>query len=203
MFAGAALAFLVWGLVPQGLEGLDAHAAVKKILSGWDYLHSCENHLVSVDPFILEVLDVITSDEAENLIRYALSRLKPSTTTTTTATVTANGMSKSTATSYGANFGRTSWSAIVANNDTELVPVALKLQQLGANLTGTKPCYVEDIQVVRYQPGQYFLPHYDWFSEPEEHSSGQRLWTMFVYLNTPNLHLELDCNPTTHPKCTP
>ena len=79
MFAGAALALLVWGWVPQGLEGLDAHAAVKKILSGWDYLHSCENHLVSVDPFILEVLDVITSDEAENLIRYALSRLKPST----------------------------------------------------------------------------------------------------------------------------
>jgi prolyl 4-hydroxylase len=51
------------------------------------------------------------------------------------------------------------------------------------------PCQLEDLQVLRYKPGQKYDFHYDWFNNTDEDSKkelargGQRLYTIFVYLN--------------------
>jgi len=62
-----------------------------------------------------------------------------------------------------------------------------------AALLGVDPAFSEPLQGQRYDPGQYFKPHTDWFSpgtpEFEEHThlGGQRTWTLMVYLNTVQL----------------
>ena len=42
---------------------------------------------------------------------------------------------------------------------------------------------IEHLQVVKYFPGQYFGSHYDWFDYDHAVKVGQRLYTIFVYLN--------------------
>jgi len=57
--------------------------------------------------------------------------------------------------------------------------------------TGIDPQWFEDLQVVRYEPGGYFRPHYDQCSEGSEACSAEtrrfggrkRRYTLLVYLN--------------------
>lgn len=44
--------------------------------------------------------------------------------------------------------------------------------------------HVEGLQVVKYESGEYFNEHFDWFHEPYRSKiNNQRLYTIFVYLN--------------------
>ena len=64
-----------------------------------------------------------------------------------------------------------------------------QLDRRFAALLGVDPRLSEPIQGQRYDPGEYFKEHTDWFApyskEFEEHSAkgGQRTWTVMVYLN--------------------
>jgi prolyl 4-hydroxylase len=59
-----------------------------------------------------------------------------------------------------------------------------------AALIGVDPALAEPLQGQRYDQGQYFKAHTDWFApgtpEFEQHTrpGGQRTWTLMVYLNT-------------------
>jgi prolyl 4-hydroxylase len=63
------------------------------------------------------------------------------------------------------------------------------LDQRCAKLLGVDPRFSEPIQGQRYDPGQYFKQHTDWFApgtkEFDQNTSngGQRTWTVMVYLN--------------------
>ena len=58
-----------------------------------------------------------------------------------------------------------------------------------AALIGVEEAYSEPLQGQRYDPGQYFKAHTDWFAPgTEEYAAhtrpgGQRTWTVMVYLN--------------------
>jgi prolyl 4-hydroxylase len=44
--------------------------------------------------------------------------------------------------------------------------------------------HLEGLQVVKYEPGDYFKPHHDWFqSDYADKIGNQRRYTFFVYLN--------------------
>ena len=64
-----------------------------------------------------------------------------------------------------------------------------RIDQSLAALMGVDPAYAEPLQGQRYDSGQYFRAHTDWFApgteEFEEHTrvGGQRTWTVMVYLN--------------------
>ena len=64
-----------------------------------------------------------------------------------------------------------------------------ELDQRFAALLGVDPALAEPLQGQRYDPGQYFKAHTDWFApgtaEFAEHTrvGGQRTWTVMVYLN--------------------
>ncbi len=68
-----------------------------------------------------------------------------------------------------------------------------ELDQRFAALFGVDPALAEPLQGQRYDPGQYFKAHTDWFTpgtaEFEEHTrvGGQRTWTLMVYLNAVEL----------------
>jgi prolyl 4-hydroxylase len=65
----------------------------------------------------------------------------------------------------------------------------LKLQQRLDDLLGIDHCNGETIQGQRYQQGQQFRAHYDWFDphsaiwQQEHRCGGQRAFTAMAYLN--------------------
>jgi len=82
----------------------------------------------------------------------------------------------------------------VRTSDTAWVPrdhpLARKLIERACHLTGKDPDHCEDLQVVRYRPGTYYRPHHDACCddargcEAFEKMGGQRIGTLFVYLNS-------------------
>jgi len=71
---------------------------------------------------------------------------------------------------------RTSDSAVLTNSQ----PVVLAVRQRVAQITGARDEWIESLVLVRYQPGQQFLPHHD-----SQSSAGipPRSHTIFAYLN--------------------
>lgn len=74
---------------------------------------------------------------------------------------------------------------------SDVNPILTKeLDEYISNLLGVSAEYSEPIQGQRYDPGQYFKAHHDWFDpDGEEYGEncdvgGQRTWTAMVYLNT-------------------
>jgi prolyl 4-hydroxylase len=82
---------------------------------------------------------------------------------------------------------RTSRTCHLRGADAEL---ARRLDERLVELFGVAPGYSEPLQGQRYDPGQYFKEHTDWFApgteEYTEHTNpgGQRTWTVMIYLNT-------------------
>jgi len=80
---------------------------------------------------------------------------------------------------------RTSYSCNVDPND----PTVLRVEGKLASLLGIDPVHGETIQGQRYQVGQQFKPHYDFFHKGEPYwdemmrTGGQRTWTAMVFLN--------------------
>ncbi len=72
------------------------------------------------------------------------------------------------------------------------LPIVADVERCIADLTGIPPENGEGLQVLHYQPGQHYVPHWDYFP-PESASSadivrpekgGQRIATFLIYLNT-------------------
>lgn len=80
---------------------------------------------------------------------------------------------------------RTSYSGDFDRQD----PFVLKIQRRIDDLLGIKGEYGETIQGQRYQVGQQFPAHFDWFRVDHHYwadqkaRGGQRSWTAMVYLN--------------------
>ena len=80
---------------------------------------------------------------------------------------------------------RTSFSGDVDPKD----PFVRKIQRRIDDLLGIPGEYGETIQGQRYEVGQEFRSHYDWFRheaaywQAEKDNGGQRSWTAMVYLN--------------------
>ncbi len=86
----------------------------------------------------------------------------------------------------GDHYFRTSTTAHLSHLKS---PVAARLDEKICRTIGIRPEYAEGIQAQRYDVGQEFKPHCDWF-EPGTHVylrmaglRGNRTWTFMVYLN--------------------
>jgi prolyl 4-hydroxylase len=72
-------------------------------------------------------------------------------------------------------------------------PLLATLESRLAQLTNWPITHGEGIQILRYQPGQQYKPHFDWFDPIEPGSTshlkngGQRVGTTVVYLSLPKL----------------
>ena len=81
---------------------------------------------------------------------------------------------------------RTSETCYLDHSLPEVAALNLKL----AEISGTDPVYGEALQGQRYETGQEFKAHRDYFepatSDYQKHcaTSGQRTWTFMIYLNT-------------------
>jgi len=82
------------------------------------------------------------------------------------------------------NDGRTStnaWCVDDCVNDQQTQIVLEKIE----NLTGISDMYSENLQLLRYEPGQYYNTHHDYIPQDIERPQGVRILTVFLYLNEP------------------
>jgi prolyl 4-hydroxylase len=70
-------------------------------------------------------------------------------------------------------------------------PLVQQIEAKLTDLTGIDPAHGETIQGQRYDVGQQFKPHHDFFHADQpywqvmEETGGQRTWTAMIFLNTP------------------
>ncbi|MDT0574722.1 2OG-Fe(II) oxygenase [Croceicoccus sp. F390] len=89
---------------------------------------------------------------------------------------------------FNVDFGRaarTSYSGDMNTDD----PFIRMLHRRMDDLLGVDGSFGETLQGQRYEPGQEFKAHHDWFDVNEDYwqgevaAGGQRAWTLMVYLN--------------------
>jgi prolyl 4-hydroxylase len=126
---------------------------------------------------VQEIENFLTDEECDKLIELASTRLEPSRVYTESSDLEDNDNRKS----------DQAWLL----NTTD--PLVLKISQKVADLTHTPVENQEDMQVVHYEAGGFFRPHYDACEGTEEFcqrmngTAGSRIWTYLIYLNDENL----------------
>ena len=94
---------------------------------------------------------------------------------------------QSTVTTGDADYRTSRTCYLKSHNDV----LSTNLDQKICDLFGTTDKFSEGLQGVRYDAGQYFKGHTDWFEpnteqyEANVNPGGQRTWTVMVYLNQP------------------
>lgn len=84
---------------------------------------------------------------------------------------------------------RTSFGTFLKRGST---PLLKEIDERIANITGMPSDHGEDLQILRYEVGQEYKPHHDYFdlaNAPTAQSldtAGQRIMTFLIYLNTPD-----------------
>lgn len=113
----------------------------------------------------------ISQEEALHLIGLARSRLAPS------EVVSLEGSSSI----Y--NPGRSSYTAFLKKSEDTIVK---NIEERVAGLLGCELSQIEPLQIVRYQFGQEYKPHHDYFSQEQLkiQNHNQREHTLLIYLNT-------------------
>lgn len=130
------------------------------------------------DPKIILIKNFLTDEECDHIIKIGNPHIKKS-------EVCGYGGSRpdKNRTSMTAHIGKKFLSA--DNKDKVLMNVLKKASNYG----GYPDENVEPIQLVRYTPGQFFKPHYDYLDrnmpiyKKNIEKNGQRAQTFFVYLN--------------------
>ncbi|AIF45774.1 2OG-Fe(II) oxygenase [Dyella japonica] len=131
---------------------------------------------VSTDAPVVRVLDgLLTAQECDELIAEASPRLARS------LTVDVDGR-------HQADQRRTSQGMFFGIGETPLVQ---RIEQRIADLLAIPVSHGEGLQILHYQPGQEYEPHFDWFNPDQPGFStvtargGQRIASVVMYLNTP------------------
>jgi|GEM_PF-296144 len=127
-------------------------------------------------PDLVLYRDFIYKTEAEELINLAKNRLEKS------KVVDANDGG------YILSDTRTSSVAYFQRGETPLIS---KIEEKIAVLTGTDIDQGEGLQVLKYEVGQEFKPHYDYFPDigkpyEQKDKGGQRMITALLYLHEPS-----------------
>lgn len=123
--------------------------------------------------------ELLTADECAELIDYAYSKGLRNSGVVDAAT----GQSVE-------HHARTSSSVFLTRAETPLIG---GIEQRLANLTNWPIANGEGIQILRYESGQQYKPHFDWFDATKPGSAshlkrgGQRVGTTVMYLASPEL----------------
>lgn len=134
---------------------------------------SCTIEKKSDEPYIVLIHNFITDQEAEHIKQLSVPRMKRS------VVVDDKSLSK-------VHPGRTSYSASLSDVHSDIVNA---VREKAAALLRTDIDEIESLQVVHYQDGQKYDPHFDYFDRSKKaardtiEKRGQRVATLLVYLN--------------------
>lgn len=81
---------------------------------------------------------------------------------------------------------RTSYGSFLLRDEDQISVENVLLRVAASYVLGVRESYLEPTQILRYEAGQYYAPHLDYFNpaETEAHRGGQRVATVLVWLNT-------------------
>jgi len=126
--------------------------------------------VLSDNPKIIYIHDFLSNDEASHLIKLADELKKPST--------------------IDSNSNPTALKTEVRSSNTAHLnrhkdAIIKNIEQRGSDFVNSDIKQLEPLQVVVYEKGQKYVPHYDFFSSdsPEVIRYGNRNKTILVYLN--------------------
>ncbi len=136
------------------------------IVSSFAYTYQCLSHSPNVGIYH----GLVSPEEAQHLIDLAQSRMSPS----MVVDLEGSGSAHSS--------GRTSCSAFLEKSEDSIVKA---IEDRIAGILACDTNRIESLQVVRYQFGQEYKPHHDYFSEDQLEAQGnnQRKHTFLIYLN--------------------
>ena len=149
---------------------LDAPASV--VVDG----HEVKIVMTMRNPRVVVFGGLMTEAECDELVAQARQRLARSETVVTTTGASEVNVAR---TSEGMFFGR-------AEN-----PICARVEERIAKLLNWPLDNGEGLQILRYQPGAEYKPHYDYFDPAQPGTptilkrGGQRVGTLVVYLNSP------------------
>ena len=128
--------------------------------------------MLSDNPRVMIFHNFLSADECQHLIQLAEPRMAPSTVQLEKLETTPD---------------RTSFTTNLKRHETDVVKQVESRAVMFANYPMEN---LEPLQVVRYQPNQFYRPHFDYFEKGKRGTKealargGQRTVTMFVYLNS-------------------
>ncbi|BAK16068.1 prolyl 4-hydroxylase [Solibacillus silvestris StLB046] len=131
-------------------------------------VYSIDNRTITAEvlheePLIVKFLNVLSDEECQNLIDCASSRLERS------------KLAKKEISSI-----RTSSGMFFEENENPLIS---EIEKRISSLMHLPIEHAEGLQVLHYEPGQEFKPHFDFFGPNHPSSSNNRICTLVVYLN--------------------
>tara|TARA_B110001452_G_scaffold136717_1_gene113652 strand:+ start:128 stop:1282 length:1155 start_codon:yes stop_codon:yes gene_type:complete len=139
--------------------------------------HTMRVERLRPEPRMALVHEFLTPAECAHIIELARDRLHPSRVVNYDPAAAVGEVTS----------GRTSHSCKVSAKEDIVV---MRAVQRAAYLVGLAPQNSEAVQVVHYEVGQQYKPHYDWFSREAKSADrvdqrGNRLLSIFVYLALP------------------
>lgn len=123
--------------------------------------------VTSGKPYLRIVEGFLTPEECRHLIGLCQPRFQKSN------VIKSDGKSGQDATV------RTSSSCMFRKGEDSIVQA---IEERAARVAGVPVSHLEALQIVRYEPGQEYKAHNDWFNH-DEGIDNQRYMTLFVYLN--------------------
>lgn len=137
-----------------------------------------DNHTIKIqsifnNPNIVLFSDFLTKDECSFLINLSIPKLKASEGIDSS---TGKNMLMKERTSYGTYFQR---------NENEIIS---KIENRISKVLNFPVFHGEGLQIIKYDIGQEYVPHYDYFVDCEKNNKvgGQRVGTLIMYLNNPD-----------------
>lgn len=124
---------------------------------------------ISSQPLIVEFEDFLTEDECNHIIEISRGKLERS------QVIDENSISED----------RTSYQTGFLLNQTDIIK---NIEERISNILNCPLLHQEGFNVVCYESGQFYSPHYDWFDkdcpiEKEHYHNNQRIITVIFYLN--------------------
>jgi len=144
-------------------------------LANEPYLSKYDVNVLSRDPWVITMDNVLTAEEAEILIELGANEgyVRSSDVGKRLADGTFDSKVSDFRTSYNA------W----CQDDCYRDPVTTRVIERISNLTGIDDTNSEYLQMLKYEPGQYYKAHHDYIVHNRDRQQGVRILTVFLYLN--------------------
>lgn len=147
------------------------------------FVNSLKKEKIKIKDYeIIKYYDVLTDDECNSIIKNSKKDLKES-------IVYKDGFTKKEA-DPNIRISKTAWLNKDTTTENELRKIIDKLENISTFITKLPVVNQEEIQVVNYEKGGYYNPHYDACNSKDINSkinmngsSGQRVYTFLIYLN--------------------
>jgi prolyl 4-hydroxylase len=131
--------------------------------------------ILSRDPWVITMENVIKEDEAERLI--ALGAKEGYQRSGGVGKVLADGSIEKN--EFGGRTSTNAWCHKECAEDPKAVQVIERL----SNITHIPSNNSESLQLLRYEPGQFYRRHHDYIADGRNRQPGVRILTMYLYLN--------------------